>query len=65
VQRAIHAPILLVVVACVSLVGSVSAQQPEPIRSIVNITGDLYRAGSWSEGFYLAWVDVGPDITYN
>ncbi|MDA1184778.1 MAG: MBL fold metallo-hydrolase [Acidobacteria bacterium] len=43
-QRTIHASILSVLVAFLSLAGSGAAQEAEPTRSIVNITGDLYRA---------------------
>ena len=43
-QRTIHAPILSALIVFLSLAGSASAQQGQPTRSIVNITGDLYRA---------------------
>lgn len=43
-QRALGAPIFSALIVCVSLAGNASAQQAQPTRSIVNITGDLYRA---------------------
>jgi glyoxylase-like metal-dependent hydrolase (beta-lactamase superfamily II) len=44
VQRTTHAPALWLLIAFLGLAGSASAQQAEPTRSIVKITGDLYRA---------------------
>ena len=43
-QRTILIPVLSVAVALLSPAASASAQQTQPTRGIVNITGDLYRA---------------------
>ena len=43
-HRTIEATVVSVLFVSLSLVGTASAQQVEPTRSIVNITGDLYRA---------------------
>ena len=43
-QRTMQVSVLSVLIGFLSLAGSASAQQAEPTRGIVNITGDLYRA---------------------
>ena len=43
-QRTILIPVLSFAVALLSPAVSASAQQTQPTRGIVNITGDLYRA---------------------